>query len=203
MTRALKASWCDFELRMNPEPTAPSFDVGRFRDYLMVLARIGLDPRLQRRVSPSDIVQETLLEAHRAQPQFRGQSAGEQAAWMRKILANNLATAVEHHGREKRDRARDRSLEAVLENSSVHLASLFRPDPSSPSGAAMREEAALKVMEALAALPETEVEVVVLYHVHGLPLAAIGERLGLTRYRVTQELRQATAKLQKKLRDLV
>src|SRR6516165_5545806 len=59
-----------------------------FRDYLRLLARLQIDPRLQGKVYPSDIVQETLLKAHQASPEFQWRSEGEQAAWLRKILAN-------------------------------------------------------------------------------------------------------------------
>jgi RNA polymerase sigma-70 factor (ECF subfamily) len=91
----------------------------RYRAYLRLLARMLLDPRLQSKLDPSDVVQQTLLQAHQARNDFRGRSEAELAAWLRQILARNLAHAVRDLGRAKRDIGRERSLEAALDASSA------------------------------------------------------------------------------------
>ena len=53
----------------------------QYRDYLRLLARLQLDPRLQGKVDPSDLAQETLLKAHQSLDQFRGCGDAEMAAW--------------------------------------------------------------------------------------------------------------------------
>ena len=83
-----------------------------YRNYLSVLAMTQLDRRLWRRVSTSDLVQETMLAAHRDFGQFRGNSEGELLAWLRQILVNCLSHAVEKNiHAKKRDMRREVDIE--------------------------------------------------------------------------------------------
>ena len=64
-----------------------------FADYLSLLARLQIDPRLRSQLDPSDLVQQTFLIAHEKLFQLRGRTDGEVAAWLRVIMANILAKA--------------------------------------------------------------------------------------------------------------
>src|SRR5262245_10274570 len=116
---------------MTPGPDAPSLE--RFRDYLRLLAGIQISPALRAKLDPSDVVQQTMLQAHQAFNQFRGTTAAELAGWLRQILARNLAAAVREMGRAKRDVGRERSLEAAIEASSIRLEKFLADEQSSPS----------------------------------------------------------------------
>ena len=59
------------------------------RLYLLLVANRELPPDLRPKVGPSDLVQETLLRAHRHFGQFRGATEDELLAWLRQILAEN------------------------------------------------------------------------------------------------------------------
>jgi RNA polymerase sigma-70 factor, ECF subfamily len=161
------------------EPLDPQ-KLERYRAYLRLLARLHLDPRLQGKLDPSDVVQQTLLQAYRALDQFRGHSDGELAAWLRQILARNLAHAVRDLGRAKRDVGLERSLEAAVDASSLRLEAWLAAEQSSPSQRAERNEQLLRLAEALTTLPEAQREAVVLHYWQGQSLAEIGTRLGRT-----------------------
>src|SRR5438067_13788033 len=103
-----------------PGPTpAPDPSLERCRDYLLLLARLQLDPGLRSVLDPSDVVQQTLLKAHAKRDQFRGGSEGELLAWLRTILAHHLADLARKHAR--RLQGRERSLAGAIEDSSLRL----------------------------------------------------------------------------------
>lgn len=147
---------------------APDWD--RYRDYLLLIANARLDPRLRAKVGPSDIVQETLLEAHRDAAAFRGTTDAERFAWLRRILARNLANALRDHTRDKRDVGREERLETWLSG-----------DGAGPAAEIERNERLARLAAALATLPEDRRSAVELRHLHGWTLAAIATELGRTK----------------------
>jgi RNA polymerase sigma-70 factor (ECF subfamily) len=153
-------------------------------------------------VGASDIVQETLFEAHRDLAQFRGRTVAEQAAWLRQILARNLANVVRDLRRDKRDLAREQPLQAGLDESALRLEVWLAAEQSSPSQQAERQERAVRLAEALATLPENQREAVVLRHWDNCSLAEIAERLGCTTAAVTGLLHRGLRSLRKRLHDL-
>src|SRR5688572_16428247 len=101
---------------MDPEPAREGQELERFRSYLCLLARLQLGPRLRSKLDPSDVVQQTLLEAFAKREQFRGEEA-ERAGWLRQILAHNLADALRAFGQARRDADREQPLRAALQDS--------------------------------------------------------------------------------------
>src|SRR5262249_32546778 len=131
-------------------PTMAQWDPGRYRELLQVMARrLQLDPRLKRRFDSSDLVQETLLKAHQAQEQFRGQTEGERIKWLHQILANPARDKIREAHADKRDPNLERSLDAMVHDSSVRLEAWLAAEQSSPSQKVERQELLLQVSEAL------------------------------------------------------
>ena len=154
----------------------------QYRNYLMVLASSQIEKRLRRRVSPSDVVQETMLRAHKNFVQFRGTTEPELLAWLRQILVNNLARFVEQHVlAARRDVRREVSVQrlgAALEKSTVQLAALVPAHGNSPSMAVQQREEAVVLADRLAHLSDDYREVLVLRNLQGLPFEEVATRIG-------------------------
>ena len=121
------------------QPTgAPGVALEQYRPYLLLLARMQLGRQFQGKLDASDVVQQALLEAHRQRDQFRGDSTRQLLAWLRRILAGTLTDALRGLGRAKRDAARERSLEAALDESAERLEAWVAAEQSSPSERADR-----------------------------------------------------------------
>jgi RNA polymerase sigma-70 factor (ECF subfamily) len=163
---------------MAKQPGAAGRPLEEYRDYLRLLARMQLDPRLQAKLDPSDLVQQTLLLAHAKRDLFRGRTEAELTAWLRQILANWLADVLRRYRREARDVARERPLEQALDESSSRLEAWLAAEGSSPADQAQRNEQLLRLAAALNELPEDQCRAVELHRLHGRPLAEVGEGLG-------------------------
>jgi RNA polymerase sigma-70 factor (ECF subfamily) len=181
---------------MNPQSETA---LERFRDYLLLLARQQLGRQAAGKLEPSDIVQQTLLDAHRKREQFRGTTDAERAAWLRQMLAFNLADALRALGRGKRDIARERSLEQELEQSSIRLGSWLAAEQPSPSTEAVRHEEAVRVAVALSQLPEANRAAILLRYNEGLSLDEISARLGRTPAAVAGLLKRGLQQLRSAL----
>ena len=172
-----------------------------FRDYLRLLARLQLDPRLRARLDPSDLVQQTLLKAHQNRDQFRGQTEAERAAWLRRILANVLTDAARKFGAAARDVALECSLEGAVEQSSARLEAWLVNSGLAPPDHAERKEQLLQLGRALAELPEPQRQAVLLRYYEGRPLEEIATRMKRSRAGVASLLRRGLDRLRKQLKS--
>ncbi len=175
----------------------PGAHLERYREYLHLLVRAQLGPRLQAKMDASDIVQDALLKAHQAADQYRGSSAAEEAAWLRRILLNTLTDALRHFNAE----ARALHLERSLEESSARLERWLAADDSSPSEKAVRQEELLCLANALARLPADQRTAVEMLHLKGMSVDQISEAMGRSAAAVGGLLRRGMAKLREYLAE--
>ena len=149
-----------------------------FVPWLHLLARLQIDAEFQGKFDPSDIAQQTLLEAYRDLDRFRGQSEPELLAWLRQILAHVLAHEIRRHqGTQRRDLSREVSLEASLAQTSLRIGAILAdPGPSPSQQAAAREQEVL-LAAVLARLPDDYREVIVLRNLQELPHEEIARRM--------------------------
>ena len=163
------------------DPTRLGSLLELYRNYLSLLATGQLDRKLRGRVSASDLVQETMMEAHRDFHQFRGKSEAEFIGWLRRILVNNLARAIEMHVlAEKRDVRREVSIErlnAAVERSTIQLGLAFAGREDSPSVKLEQHERAVDLANQMSRLSVEHREVLMLRNLQGLPFKEVAARL--------------------------
>ena len=186
---------------MGDDGQSQGWSLERYREYLHLLARLQLDPRLRSKLDSSDLVQQTLLRAYQGLDAFRGRNETELIAWLRTILAHTVANELCRFRKAKRDVALERSLQAAVEESSARLEAWLAADYSSPSEQAAWQEQSLLLAQALAQLPADQREVIELHHLNGQTLAEIAEQLGRTRPAVAGLLRRGLQRLRDLLGD--
>ncbi len=152
-----------------------------YRNYLTLLASMQIEPRLRVRVSPSDLVQDTMLGAYRDFGQFRGATERQLLAWLRQILINRLHVMVQQHVLAgKRGVRREVSFEEMgdaLDRSAANLAeAVFADSGPTPSAHLMQRERSVVLANQLAQMPPQYREVIVLRNLQGLSFEEIATR---------------------------
>jgi RNA polymerase sigma-70 factor (ECF subfamily) len=172
----------------------------RYREYLHLLSRVGLDARLRALADSSDIVQQTLLRAHERVDQFRGTSEAELLAWLRVILARQLADLARRAGQPNWEKRQ--ALEAALEQSSARLVSWLADGQPAPCERLQHREQLVRLTEALARLPQDQRTAVELHHLEGYSVPEVGRRMGRTAGSVARQLHRGLKALRVDLGEL-
>ncbi|HEV3204532.1 MAG TPA: sigma-70 family RNA polymerase sigma factor [Gemmataceae bacterium] len=170
-----------------------------YREYLRLLARVLLDHRLQGKLDPSDVAQETLLKAHRAKDEFYCQNEGEKLAWLRRIMANTITDLARKFGTTARNIDLEQSLQKDLDESSARLEAWLSSGGSSPSAQAIRQEEFLRLAQALGQLTEDQRRAVEYRHLQGCSLAEIAQQLGRSKGAVAKLLVRGISRLRQLL----
>ncbi len=175
----------------------------RYHGYLSVLARAQLGRHLRGKCDSSDVVQETLLEAHRDFGAFQGAGEAELLAWLRRILAHNLYNEARRFGAQQRDTSREVSLDPMrtgVEHSAVALGRSLAADTPTPSPLASQRESAVRLADALSRLPDDYQTVLMLRIFEELSAEEVAQRMNrsagavrMLQMRALQALREAAA----------
>lgn len=177
--------------------------LGRYHNYLTLLARVQLGRRIQAKLDVADVVQDVSLEVHRRIGSFRGGSEGEFLAWLRQILGGVLANQVRRYfGAKRRDVRLERDLFEDLDRSSRAMTAPLVAAESSPSAQAARREQAVILADALDDLAADYREVIILRQLQGLSFPEVAERMGRTQDSVKNLWARALAKLRRRLEAL-
>lgn len=175
---------------MAVQPDPDEF-LAKHRPTLSLLARIQMPGWMRSKLDSSDLVQQTLLEAHRDRVRVEAMPRMEQAAFLRRCLNNNLIDAVR--------KFRPHQIEVDVLGSSARIESWLAAEDSSPSDRVAREERLQRLAEALAALPENQGRAVEMKHLQGLAVRDIAQQMGCTESAVGGLLRRGVRQLRQHL----
>jgi RNA polymerase sigma-70 factor (ECF subfamily) len=171
----------------------------RYRAYLRMLAELRLDPRLRGKLDPSDIVQQSMIQAYQAWDQLRGTSERERLAWLQRIVVRNVLHALRDFRRAKRDVCREMSLDGAVDASSARLERWLAADQSTPSGRIERADELLRIADAVDGLPDAQRDAVVLFYWQGCSVAEIAENLDRSVPAVAGLLHRGVGQLRRRL----
>lgn len=167
----------------------------RYRQYLLLLARMQLNAQLQGKVDLSGVVQQTLFEAHLASGELCRLPPERRIVWLRRVLANNLADEIRKLRTDKRDAGREFSLDAAIEDSSLRIERSLHSAEPTPSDVISRQEQALLLADAIGRLPAAQRDALILHYWQGQRVAEIAKQLGRTRTAVAGLLKRGLQQL--------
>lgn len=151
----------------------------RFRPMLVSLAETLISPAFGGDLEASDLVQQTLLEAHRNTELLATLGDAPFFQWLRQALRHNVLDAVRNLKTQKNDIAL-KVRGSDLEESFVKLEHVLVADETSPSQVVQRNEQIAIMLSALQELPDNQRTAVIMKHLRGHSLKEVAEALGLT-----------------------
>jgi RNA polymerase sigma-70 factor (ECF subfamily) len=165
------------------------------RHYLLRIAREELDSVLQAKASPSDLVQETFLEAQRDFPKFQGRTEAELLAWLRQVLLHNLANLVRHY-RATAKRQVQREVRLTSDGNGAPELADTHPTPSARLQARERQA---QVEKALERLPPDYRQVILLRNQARHSFEEVGQRMNRSADAARRLWSRAIERLQEEL----
>ncbi|REJ88438.1 MAG: RNA polymerase subunit sigma-70 [Planctomycetota bacterium] len=170
------------------------------RSYVGLVARTQVESWMRAKVDASDLVQQTLLEAHRGFAKFQGQTEAEWLAWLRQILSHNTVDFIRRYRTDKRRVGREVPLNVPGNGA---LSSYFRDpegDCETPSRILAEQEQEIELANAIAQLSDDHREVIILRNLQRLPFDEVAERMERSRPAVQMLWMRAVRRLEQILR---
>lgn len=184
------------------DPATLDEELARHRARLLRMIDLRLDRRLRCRIDPSDVVQETFVEASQRWDEFQRNPQTSAFLWLRFLTCQKIGQLHRAHlGAQARDVRREVRLDMAIdpEASSLVLAGQLAADLTSPTQASVREEEIQRVMRALDSLPATDCEILALRQFEQLSNFEAAEVLGLDTSAASKRYLRALERLRRAL----
>jgi RNA polymerase sigma-70 factor, ECF subfamily len=178
---------------------------GLYRKRLRRMVQLRLDPRLQGRLDPSDVLQDVYLDVAKQLPYYLSKPGMDLFLWLRLVAGHRLMRLHRQHlGTAMRDAGREISIDrrSMPAASSASMAVHLFSSSSSPSQAIVRVEVQLELQKALEGMDPFDREIIVLRHFEELTNAEAAEELGLPVTTASKRYVRAMKRLQSVLKTL-
>jgi RNA polymerase sigma-70 factor (ECF subfamily) len=175
----------------------------RYRQRLRNMIRLRMDRRLAARVDPSDLVQETLVEAVQKLSEYLRHRPLPFYPWLRQLACERLIDLHRRHIQAKKRSVRREEPPPLPDESAEQLADQLVARSNSPSSRMRRSELRTRMRVALAHLPEHDRELLVLRHLEQLSTPEIAAILGISEGAFYTRHVRALERLRTLLGDLV
>jgi RNA polymerase sigma-70 factor (ECF subfamily) len=171
----------------------------RHRPELRKFIALRLDPRIRGRVDPSDLVQETQMEAYRRLEYYLKQQPMPFHVWLRKTAYERLMMARRQHLQAGK-RTMEREV-PLPERSSQILAQRLLSSAPTPSQQLQRRELVRQVRQALAQLAPADREILLMRNFEEISYQEIALILGIEPAAARQRHGRALLRLHKLLSE--
>ncbi len=181
---------------------APLFD--RYRDQLQRIVESRLGGGLKKRVDASDVIQQSYVEAQNRIQHFVQDGSEPFFGWLRQIALQTLIDLHRRHvGTKKRDVRQEVSLHRDWNpnGNSGSFSDQLIADLTSPSHAAIRDERAVSLREAINSMDPIDREVLALRHFDELSNKRVAEILGIEQAAASNRYIRALKRLKDILDD--
>ena len=163
----------------------------RLYGYLMLVAERGIGADLRTKVGASDIVQQSMLEAHQDFQKFDGGSEAEFRRWVSRLLRRNLIDSARQY--------RNAACRAVGRETELDSKIGIPAQTDNASQIARKREADLELSKAIEGLPPRQRLVVELKHRDDAPYPAIASRMEISEEAARQLYSRALNSLRQRL----
>lgn len=163
------------------------------RDRIRAMIAVRLDRRLSTRVDPSDVLQETMIQAHQKLPEYLRTQPIPFYPWLRRIAWENIVQLHRQHLlAQARAVTREERVDLALpDHSAVDLAERLIAKGSSATRQMMQKELKARVQAALAKLDARDREVLVLRFLEQLSIDEAAAVLEISHEAVKSRQRRA------------
>lgn len=169
---------------------------GCCRNYVAVIARTQVESWMRTKVDASDLVQQTLLDAHLGFERFAGEDEAAWLAWLKQILAHNTQDFIRRYRTAKRAAGKELADPGADDSQAVPGFAEFPESAATPSQLLMAHERELALADAIAQLAPDHQEVIHLRSLQRLSFDDVARRMSRTRPAVQMLWMRAVQKLE-------